>query len=503
MIRLCATLSAVILLIGAPRPIPAAEPDRGPNVVVILADDFGYGDASCYGATLVRTPNIDRLAGAGRRFTDAHAPCSVCSPTRYGLMTGRYCWRTSLKRGVLGVSAPLHIEPTRMTLASLLKRRGYATAAVGKWHLGYGDPPGTDYNKPLVPGPREVGFDYHFGVPSNHGDATRCFVEDDRVVGREPGEPFVLAAGRGGTPKGLAEPRVDDRVDKVLTEKAVGWLERNKDRPFFLYFTPVAVHNPVTPNEEFRGKSRCGLYGDYIVELDWCVGQVLDALDRNKLADNTLVIFTSDNGGVVTDRETADFALNLDDDADGAVSQHYRMAKAEAEKAGHKTCGDLRGRKHSIYEGGNRVPFVARWPGRVPARTTCEEVVCLTDILATLAAIVGELLPPGAGEDSYDIGPALRGETSSRPIREATVLQNAEGVFAIRQGPWKYVAVGRAPGGPKMSPWAREGATAQLYHLGDDPGETRDVRDRHPDVADRLSKLLNQYRDRGSSRPMP
>lgn len=494
--------AALGVLLSAARATEQA-PTLKPNVVVILADDLGYGDLSCYGAKLIQTPHCDRLAKDGRRFTDAHSPSSVCSPTRYGVLTGRYCWRTSLKSQVLGVTAPLHIEPGRPTLASVLKKHGYATAAVGKWHLGYGSPPRTDYNKPLTPGPKEVGFDYHFGVPSNHGDLTRCFVENDQVVGRAPGVSFELPL-KGGLPKGLAQRRVDDRVDTVLTEKALAWLGKHKDRPFFLYFTPVAVHNPVTPNKQFRGQSQCGIYGDYVRELDWCVGQVLGFLDQHKLAENTLVIFSSDNGGVVTaDRDSAEFPLTLEDDAAGAVSKHYRAAQRDAYAAGHRACGDLRGRKHSIYEGGNRVPFLARWPGRVPAGTTCDEVICLTDLLATVAALVGEKLPRGAGEDSHDIGPALVGAKLDRPLREATVLHNAEGVFAIRQGPWKLIAEGAAPGPvKKKSPWVAEG-TNQLYHLGDDPRETTNVWAKHPDVVERLVKLLKQYRDQGFSRPMP
>jgi arylsulfatase A len=490
---------AILLALFAPSAVCAAEK---PNVVVILADDLGYGDLSCYGAKLVQTPHCDRLAKEGRRFTQGYAPCSVCSPTRYALLTGRYCWRTALKRQVLSPTAPLHIEPTRLTVASLLKKHGYATAAVGKWHLGYGKGPLTDYNRPLRPGAKEVGFDYHFAVPSNHGDVTRCYVENDAVVGRKDGVPFEIV-GRMGTPKALEKPRVDDTVNKTLTGKAVRWIEENKGRPFFLYFTPVAVHNPVTPNKEFRGKSECGIYGDYVLELDWCVGQVLAALDRHKLADNTLVLFSSDNGAVVTDRQLAnEFLLNLEDDEGMAVTKHYRQAQMEALKAGHRACGELRGRKHSIHEGGVRVPLLARWPGRAPAGTTSDEVVCLVDVLATCAGLLGEKLPRGAAEDSYDIGPALLGAKLDRPIREATVLQNAEGVLAIRQGPWKLVEAGAVPGGPPKSPWAAEGRKRQLYHLGDDPKEAADVVDKNPEVAGRLAKLLERYREQGYSRPM-
>jgi arylsulfatase A-like enzyme len=477
------------------------EPAARPNVVIILADDLGYGDTSCYGAKLVETPNIDRLASQGRRFTDAHTPSSVCSPTRYGLITGRYCWRTSLKRQVLGVTAPLHIEPTRMTIASLLRGLGYTTAAVGKWHLGYGSGRQTDYNKPLSPGPKDVGFDYHFGVPSNHGDLTRCYIEYEEIVDRKPGENYVLPK-KDGMPKGLAKPRVDDRVDITLTEKAVAWIDKNHAKPFFLYFTPVAVHNPVTPNKQFRGQSKCGIYGDYIRELDWSVGQILAALDRHKVADNTLVIFSSDNGGVVTpDKESADFPLTLENDDGGAVTKHYRTAQMDAYKAGHRACGILRGRKHSIFEGGNRVPFIVRWPGKAPAGTTCDELIGLTDVLATVAGIVGAKLPANAAEDSYDIGPAILGKKLTEPIREAIVVHNAEGVFAIRQGPWKLIAAGAAPDANPKSPWTREGAKAQLYHLGKDLQETTNIIAAHPDVADRLGRLLNQYREQGFSRP--
>lgn len=385
-------LSAALAFWLTAAPAPAADVAK-PNIVVILADDLGYGDLSCYGAKLVQTPHCDRLAKEGRRFTQAYAPCSVCSPTRYAIITGRYCWRTSLKRQVLSPTAPLHIETTRLTVASLLKKHGYATAAVGKWHLGYGDTPRTDYNKPLKPGPREIGFDYHFAVPSNHGDVTRCYVENDAIVGRKEGVPFEIV-GRQGIPKGLEKPRIDDTVNKTLTGKAVTWIEGQKDRPFFLYFTPVAVHNPVTPNRAFRGKSQCGIYGDYILELDWCLGQVLQTLDRLKLADNTLVLFSSDNGGGVTNKEImAEFQLNLEDDEGQAVTKHYRQAQMDALRAGHKACGELRGRKHSIYEGGVRVPFLVRWPGRAPQATTGDEVVCLVDVLATCAGVMGEPLP--------------------------------------------------------------------------------------------------------------
>ncbi|MFB3825155.1 MAG: arylsulfatase [Bryobacteraceae bacterium] len=471
---------------------------------MILADDLGYGDLSCYGATKLQTPNLDRLARQGVRFTNAYTPSSVCSPTRYGLMTGRYCWRTSLQRQVLNVNAPLHIEPSRLTLSSLFKKHGYTSAAIGKWHLGYGNPPAVDWNRPLRPGPLELGFSYHFGVPSNHGDITRAFVRNDALVGRAPGVPYAP-----GTPDtqatGLSQPRVDDRVNVTLAGESVAFLERSARQPFFLYFTPVAVHNPVTPNKQFRGKAAAGLYGDYVGELDWAVGQVLAALDRLKLAGNTLVLFSSDNGGVVmpygqSEGQAREFPLNLEDDTGGAVSKHYRVAQAEAGRAGHRIVASLRGRKHSIYEGGFRVPYIVRWPGHTTAGSTSTEVVSLVDTLATCAGILREPLPRDAAEDSYDVLPAILGRKLEKPIREATVLHSAEGVFAIRQGPWKLIEA-RTWNDKLRSPWRAE-AVNQLYNLAADPQERNNLWEQHPGIAARLKALLEKYRQQGFSRPM-
>jgi arylsulfatase A-like enzyme len=503
--RVDSTRRDFLSLLGASA-FAAAAPAAKPNVVVILADDLGYGDLSCYGATKISTPNCDRLAREGVRFTNAYTPSSVCSPTRYGLLTGRYCWRTSLQRQVLNVQAPLHIEPSRLTLPSLFKKHGYTSAAIGKWHLGYGNDPVVNWNKPLRPGPLELGFDYHFGVPSNHGDATRAYVRNDTVLGLTPGVPFKPGA-REKPPEGLSQRRVDDRVNVTLAGEAVQFLERSAKQPFFLYFTPVAVHNPVTPNKQFRGRSAAGLYGDYVLELDWAVGQVLSTLDRLKLADNTLVLFSSDNGGVVMSynraqgqQQAAGFDLNLEDDSDGKVTQHYRLAQLEAEEAGHKIAGDLRGRKHSIYEGGFRVPYMVRWPGKTRAASTSAEVVSLVDTLATCAGILGEPLPRNAAEDSYDVLPAILGRKLSKSIREATVVHNAEGVFAIRQGPWKLIEE-RTWDDKLNSPWRRE-AVNQLYNLDSDPAEKNNVWEQNPEVVARMRALLKKYREQGFSRPM-
>ena len=424
------------------------------------------------------------------RFTDAHAPSSVCTPTRYGLLTGRYSWRTRLQKGTLGTSHPLLIEKGRMTLASLLKGQGYRTAAIGKWHLGYGESKFVDWNRPLAPGPLEVGFDYHFGVPQNHNDNSRAFVENHHVVGRKPGEEFRIVAGQD-FPEGLAQPRVEDQVDTTLTAKALGFIQENRDRPFFLYFTPCAPHTHVTPAARFRGTSGAGLYGDYIQELDAHVGEILDRLDELKLREKTLVIFTSDNGGGASDfRGTASTVLNLASDA-GGVREKYRTAKQDARALGHRANGDWRGAKGDAYEGGHREPFIVRWPGRVAAASVSAETVCLTDLFATTASILGVKLPENAGEDSYDILPALTGQSRKTPIRPATVMHGGNGIFAIRSGSWKLVkAVG-----------AKSIPQDELYDLATDPGETKNLAAAQPERVKAMNDLLEKYITDGRSTP--
>lgn len=491
-----------------------------PNIVVILSDDFGYGSAVCCGAdpSLIQTPGIDRLAREGMRFTDANTTSSVCSPTRYSVMTGRYCWRTSLKHEVLGTYSPLHIETTRLTLASLLKKHGYGTAAVGKWHLGYGtadDSPKwrTDYSAELSPGPLDIGFDYHFAVPANHGDLTGAFVENRFVYGLRSGKiPAGLKipgpdadsddfqstygaedmenARKGTAVLDLDAPRrKNERVMKVLTDKATAWLQQQpKDKPFFLYFTPVAVHNPVTPDKDIAGQSKAGLYGDWIHELDRSVGRVLDTLDQMGAAQNTLVIFSSDNGGVFK-------------------PEREEMLQTAAFKAGLRVNGALRGGKHDVWEGGFKVPFLVRWPGKAAAGSQCAHTISLADILATAAAVVGEPLPPAAqaaaAEDSRSFLPAILGQAST-PVREDVIVHSSDGVFAIRKGPWKWIE-----GEPvdEIGAAVRRARSAQfqsqLYNTREDPAETRDVSAAHPEVVAELRALLQRYRDGGYSRELP
>lgn len=457
-----------------------------PNIVVVLADDLGYGSLACYGGKGLRTPHLDRLAREGRRFTQGYATGSVCSPTRYALMTGRYYWRTSIKDGeVLPGNAPLHIETDRLTLASLCKSRGYRTAAFGKWHLGLGTQKTTDWSVELKPGPLEIGFDHFFGLAANPWNGPHSFIEDHRVTGRVPGQPIVVAAGKeNGSTSGIARPWQENQIMQTLTDHAVGWLEKNSAAPFFLYFAANAVHRPVTPNPRFTG-SPFGIYGDFIEELDACVGRLLDTLDRLKVAENTLVLFTSDNGGVINP----------------GVPE-----VAAAIRAGLLINGALRGGKHDVYEGGFREPFLVRWPARVPAGTVSDQVISVSDVLATLAGILNVPLRPGQAEDSLDARPALFGSGSGRAH---IILQDAHGVYAIRMGDWKLIERVDAPrvqprnknAEKKLAAAKKKGpAHDELYNLATDPAEANDVHAAHPEVVARLRQFLAEARRREQTR---
>ncbi len=470
-----------------------------PNVIVILSDDLGWGSIGCYGANaeLVQTPNIDRLAKEGRRFTDANTTSSVCSPTRYSLMTGRYCWRTSLVSEVLGTTSPLHIETSRLNLASLLKKQGYQCAAVGKWHLGYGTEAKCDFTKELKPGPLEIGFDYHFGVPANHGDLSGVYVENHWVYGlnREnpstPSPPYVsMLQKKGQTPKTLelnAPKRIDDEVMATLTDRAVAWIEGQKpDQPFFVYFTPVAVHNPITPSKVTTGKSKGGPFCDFILDLDLSVGRILDTLDKKGLANNTIVLFSSDNGGV--------------NKPNGETPQNV------AQNAGLKPVGPFRGGKHDIWEGGFRVPYLVRWPGKVPAGSVCDETVSVVDTLASIAKITGSPMPmPSEGaEDSFDVSNAWLGKEYTSPLRPHLITHSADGVFALRKDGWKWIEGVPAEDVKAASKKARaDQMHPMLYEIKTDIAESKELTSSHSAVAKELEALLVRYRDGGYSRELP
>jgi arylsulfatase A len=472
-----AVLFAYVALIASHN-VYAAQTAAGPNIVIILADDLGWGSVRCYGGVRLETPNIDRLAKEGRMFRHAYAPGSVCSPTRYALMTGRYYWRTSIKDGkVLPANRPLHIETNRVTIASLTKRQGYRTAAIGKWHLGLGSAATVDWNAPLQPGPRSMGFDYFFGLAANPGNQPNAYIENEQLVGRIPGESVTLdGAGKAGKTFGIKSQRVPEEIMGKLTAKAVEWVEENRATPFLLYFAPNAVHEPVKPAAKFTD-SPFGRYGDFIHELDWSVGRILETLDKLKLTESTLVVFTSDNGGVVNPGNT---------NAGAAM------------KAGLAINGPLRGGKHTVYEGGFRVPFLVRWPGKVTAGTASDDIVCISDILATLAGMFKTRVPSGNGEDSLDVTASWFGK--GKPRRDFVILQDASAIYAIRQGPWKLI---ERENGPSFEPRNRRAAQArkpasakdELYNLEADPVESKDVAREHPKIVERLRKLLAKTRD--------
>jgi arylsulfatase A-like enzyme len=372
-----------------------------------------------------------------------------------------------------------------MTVASLLKQHGYATGGIGKWHLGLGSAEKTDYAQPLRPGPLDVGFDYYFGIPASLDMEPYVYVENRGVL-QQPTEQVAASkhrrAGGGGFWRGgpIAPDFKHVDVLPTITEKAVAFIERqakeSAEKPFFLYFPLTAPHTPWLPTDEFRGKSGAGYYGDFVAQVDWTVGQILDTLHRLKLTDDTLIFLTSDNG-----------AHWYQDDID---------------EFGHRANGRLRGQKADIWEGGHRVPFLVRWPGKIKPGATCDETICLTDLLATTAAVISAKLPDDAGEDSYNILPALLGEKLEGPIREATVHHSVNGTFAIRQGPWKLIS-GLGSGGfslPRTIEPKPGGPAGQLYHLGDDPSEEKNLYLEHGEVVERLTALLEGYKEQGRSR---
>jgi arylsulfatase A len=452
-----------------------------PNIVFIMADDTGYGDVSCYNAdSKIPTPHIDRLAAEGTRFTDAHSPCALCTPTRYGVVTGRYYWRTPKKHSLVMPYEPPVIEPARPTVASMLKRRGYATACIGKWHLGLRYPAkgggytqeeaDIDFSQPLDGGPIELGFDYFFGTAGcSTSDAPYCFIEQDRTVGI-PSVPSTedLHELPGFYP-GLMAPDWDETtVDMTFVDKAVAFIDRHAaarpDDPFFLYFPLSAPHIPWLAPAFLQGASEEGPRGDMNVLVDWCVGQVRDALEQRGILDDTLLIFTSDNG-------------------------------PQRGENGHSSAGPYRGLKNSAFEGGHREPFVARWPGHVPADAVSDELVCLTDLMATLADLTGEPLPEGAAEDSFSVLPALLGRGGCTPARPAMISDTGGhvcevGDFAIRKGNWKLIVI----------PARKEGETERrhLFDLDSDPGEQNDLIEEHSSIAAELADLLEEIKQHGS-----
>jgi arylsulfatase A-like enzyme len=485
----------------------AAENGK-PNIVLIYVDDLGYGDVGCYGAQRVETPHVDRLAKEGLRFTDGHAAAATCTPSRYAMLTGEYAWRKP-GTGILPGNAAQIIAPGRQTLASVLQDAGYRTGVVGKWHLGLGKKD-ADFNTEIKPGPREIGFDYSFLIPAT-GDRVPCvYVENQRVVGLDPNDPIRLSfsAKVGEEPTGKGNPDllrmhpshghdmtivngvsrigwmtggksarwVDEDMADVITAKATNFIEAEAKKPFFLFFSLHDIHVPRMPHPRFVGKTKMGPRGDAIAQMDSCVGEILNALDRRDLAKDTLVIFTSDNGPVVDDGYK-DKAVTLLGD--------------------HKPAGPLRGGKYSAFEGGTRVPLIIRWPARVKPGVS-DALICQIDFLASFAKLTAQPVASTAA-DSQDMLRALIGESATG--RELLVEQGS--LLALRQGHWKFIPPGGK--GPKVSATTNvelgRDAGAQLYDLSNDLGETNNVASMHPERVAAMRKTIEKLQESVEAEP--
>ncbi len=499
-------LSLTVALAFLSAPIAASAAASKPNIVYILCDDLGYGDVRVFNPRgKIATPHMDRLAGEGMIFTDAHSSSSVCTPTRYGVLTGRYNWRSRLQSGVLGGLSPRLIEPGRVTVASFLKEHGYFTACVGKWHLGmdWAKHPGksvnalgvetadqvgsVDFSQPIANGPLSVGFDYFFGIAASLDMVPYTFIENDRVASlpEVADMKFPMTAGRSGgftrTGPGAKDFAAVD-VLPALTKKTVDLIGRRaadskQGRPFFLYVPLNSPHTPINPSPAWVGKSGLSPYADFVMETDWAVGEVMRALAAAGLEKDTLIIVTSDNGC----SPQANFTELL--------------------PLGHNPNHIFRGNKADIYDGGHHVPFIARWTGVTKPGSRYEPYVCLTDLMATVADILAGKLPAAAGEDSVSFLPALRGTTA--PVRDTIVHHSINGAFSIRQGSWKLELCPGSGGWSDPRP-GQEPANApriQLFDLSADPGETRNLQGEHPEIVARLTALLKTQVANGRSTP--
>jgi arylsulfatase A-like enzyme len=482
-----------------------------PNVLLIVADDLGFGDTGAYGATRIPTPNIDRMAHAGLRFTDAHASSATCTPSRYALLTGEYPWRKK-GTGILPGDAALLIAPGRVTLPSMFKQAGYRTGVVGKWHLGLGPEGGPDWNGEVRPGPLEIGFDYSFLMPATADRVPCVYVENHRVAGLDPKDPIRVSYTDpiGDEPTGRDHPELlkmkpshghdqtiingisrigymsggkaarwvdEDRAD-LFTQKAIAFIETNKSQPFFLYFASHDPHVPRTPHPRFVGKSGCGVRGDAIVEFDWCVGELLKTLDRLGLAQQTLVIVTSDNGPVVDDGYRDGSVINLN---------------------GHRPAGPLRGGKYSIFEGGTRIPFIVSWPDHIKPGTS-SALVSQVDLLNSFAALTHQKLSPTAAPDSQNMLPALLGQD---PAGRQRLVEHAR-VLALRDGSWKYIEPAQGPKFQKPTNTEMGGDPAgQLFNLQSDLGETNNLIERDVTRRQGMSQTLDSLRKPIPASPTP
>ena len=476
-----------------------------PNIVVILADDMGYGDVQVLNEkSKIPTPNLNSLAASGMTFLDAHSPSAVCTPTRYGLLTGRYCWRSKLKRGVLGGYSPPLLEDGRLTIADMLKAKGYHTAAVGKWHLGMALPmlaedadtskwdgdPGVDFEGTITNGPTHHGFDYYFGVCASLDMAPYVYVKNDGFASlptiQQEAVKFPHFVRSGPRSEDFVIAGVLDR----LTEEATTFISQAgaKDEPFFLYMPLTGPHKPTQPHERFQGKTSLKEYGDFVHQVDWTVGQVLETIRETGEEENTIVVFTSDNGSYMYRYDES----GREDHVDDVSIQGFRAEN-------HRANGALRGTKADVWEAGHRVPYFVRWPAKVKADSTCDAEICLTDIYATLAEVVDADLVEDQAEDSFSILPMLLGTPGAMRTGEV-VNHSAAGMFAIREGKWKLV-FGNGSGGRQQPRGKAFEKPYQLFDLDADLGESKNVADDNPDVVARLTERLEVIRSSGRSRP--
>lgn len=511
--RLVHFLAALCLSSWAAGSAGAADPSAPrPNILLILADDLGYGDLGCYNPEAkAPTPNLDRLAREGMRFTDAHSPSTVCTPSRYSLLTGKMAFRINYRSVFQGVEGPCLIGEKQTTLPRLLHDRGYATAMTGKWHVGltFHDTEGNriteqgiegvkrvDYSRPIPDGPLHRGFDRFFGTACCPGtDFLYAYLDGDRIP-----VPAVARLDKGPLPKhpyafdnrdGLIAPGYDlETIDQVFLEKSLDFLEQHSrqqpEKPFFLFHSMNAVHLPSFASKPFQASTKAGPHGDFIHEMDHIVGELMAALDRLGLANNTLVIFSSDNGPEI-----------------------QTVIQMRADHA-HDGARPWRGVKRDQWEGGHRVPFLVRWPGNVPAGGTSAETLCLTDIMATCAAVCGAALPEDAAEDSFNFLPVFLGKEVPGPVRPYTLHQTTSLALAIRRGPWKYLdhlgSGGNNYQRPEFKslhrPDSAPDAPGQLYNLESDPGERVNLYFEHPEIVRELKSLLEESKVAGRSRPV-
>jgi arylsulfatase A-like enzyme len=512
MTNYCKILSCCLLafIIVAKAEVNSQTVKGTPNIVIIYADDVGYGDVSAYGATKIKTPNIDKIATQGLRFTSAYATSATCTPSRFSMLTGQYAWRKQ-GTGIAPGDAALLIPADITTMPKMLQEAGYATGVVGKWHLGLGPKGGPDWNADIKPGPLEIGFNYSFIMPAT-GDRVPCvYLENHRIVDLDPADPIKVnyAQKIGNEPTGKENPEllkmkyshghdntiingisrigwmsggkkarwIDEDLADVLTGKAVKFIESQKS-PFFLYFATHDIHVPRAPNSRFVGKSGMGARGDAILQLDWTVGEIMKTLDRLKIADQTILIFTSDNGPVVDDGYQDQAAERLN---------------------GHTPAGPLRGGKYSAFDGGTRVPFLVRWPGKVKPGAVTDAQISQVDLYASFAALTGQRISNNNAPDSYNMLDAILGKSAAG--REYIIQQSLNNTLSIVQNNWKFI---EASTGPKIQKTTNtelgNDTKPQLYDLKNDIGEKINVADRYPEVVEKMFKILKDSRGNDGGR---